>query len=260
MAPWGRLAAAGNAVDEALSRELGTADARPLCRLERGQLCSARRVRADAADTDQPHRQASLPDRSAAARPAGGGTERSQTFCFDRQRRHQLDHRSERCRTRSDGAHCARGRARNSNRPAGTRIDPRLAQGVQPRARSCALKTVEALAQADTAGTAKGDTRQDRGICDRDFLDGESVPQRPSHLRRNHQPRSLDRRSRRHQCRIYSLSRLLQPYGGASHLSRRSPSLASFAAGHSDRGRPKRGSEAATAHVRTSRGDPWTSI
>ena len=59
------------------------------------------------------------------------------------------------------------------------------------------------------AGAAKSDAGQGRGIRDRNLRDGQSVPQRPPHLRRDHQPRSVDRRPRRHQRRIHPLSCLL---------------------------------------------------
>ena len=42
-----------------------------------------------------------------------------------------------------------------------------------------------------------------------------------------------DRRSRRHQRRIHSLSRVFEPHGGAQHPSRRHASLASVDARHS---------------------------
>src|SRR6516165_3237152 len=65
MAQWRRLAASGNAMDQALSRELGASHGRALRGVERRQLRSARRVRADAADADQPHREipTDLPER-----------------------------------------------------------------------------------------------------------------------------------------------------------------------------------------------------
>ena len=68
MAQRQRLAAAGNAVDQVLSQRLGAAHHRAVRAVERRRLPGARRVRADAADADQPRPEAALSQRAAGRR------------------------------------------------------------------------------------------------------------------------------------------------------------------------------------------------
>ena len=110
----------------------------------RSPRCRSRRRRKVAA--------AALPDRAAAARRADRRPLGAQAVRGDRPGRHELDRRPQGRRPGPVGAHRPRGRARAARRPARARAHPRLAQGVQPRARPRALDTVEAVPQAHPRG------------------------------------------------------------------------------------------------------------
>ena len=102
------------------------------------------------------------------------GTERAQPFCGDRPGRHQLDHRPQGRRTDASVR-----TAREGEREIPTDLPEReLTRGWLKASNRAldpdALKAVEAVAQADARGAAKGDAGQDRRIRDRDFRDGNS--------------------------------------------------------------------------------------
>ena len=171
--------------------------AEPFVAVERRRDPAARRFRADAADADERRPEAALPDRSAAATTCWSpGRSRSTLFAaIDQDDTNWIVILKDvgpdvSVRTR------ARRRARSASRSAGTRGDPRLAQGVAPRASiRQALKALEALAPADARGAEAGHARRRSSeYADRDHGDREPVPARAPHLRRDHQPRSADRR------------------------------------------------------------------
>ena len=130
-------------------------------------------------------------------------------YAVDRSGRHQLDRDPQGRRPRRVGEDRARRRARSADKSARARDDPRLAQGLAPRARREALKAVVAVASADARGAKAGDARRNRGIPNRDTGDGQSVSPRPPHLPRHHLSRPADRRRRRDQRRIRAVPHLL---------------------------------------------------
>ena len=186
------------------------------------------------------------------------GPERAQPLRRDRPGRHQLDRHSQGCRARSDSVRTAR----EGEREIPTDLPERELTRGWLKASNRALdparsKPWKPWHKLTRAGAAKGDAGQDRRICDRDLLDGQSVPQRPSHLRRNHQPRSADRR-----CSAPPMSNIFPITSARSrtvvhqHLSRRGPSLAPVAPGHPDGVIKCSGFEAAAC----ARGDSWICI
>ena len=179
MAHGQRLAAAGDAVDQALSRRAGSG-----CRRSRSSPASVDEVQAPDAFVQMPPTQTNrrsqklryltepLPRRRADRRP-----DRAQPVRRDRPGRHQLDRHPEGRRPGRVGADRARGRARGADGPARARDDARLAQGLASRARSEALKAVAAVASADARSAEAGRARRDQRIRDRDHGDRQPVPQ-----------------------------------------------------------------------------------
>ena len=186
---------------------------------ERRSIHAAGCVRADAAEPDQRHPEAALPERAAAARRADRGPGGAQPVRRDRPGRHQLDRRHQGRRPRRVGHVGARGRARTAEEPARARGHARLAQGVASRARSEALEAVEAVAPAHARRAQAGRAGRDQRIRDRDHGDRQPVPAGPPHLPRDHQSRSADRRRRRDQRGVCSVSHLQQQDGAAQDLS-----------------------------------------
>ena len=211
-----RLAAAGNAMDQALSQKLGAADARHDCAVERDRDAAAGCLRANAAVADRRRSQRlrymtdPLPHDVVVAGPivvtlyAAIDQDDTNWIVILKDVGPDVSVMSVR-----EGEREVR---KDLHR---ARDHPRLAQGLAPGDRSEAFKAVVAVASADPRSGEAGHAGRDRGISDRGDGDGEYVPQRPPHLPRHHQPRPADRRRRRHQCRICAVPYLLEQDGAA---------------------------------------------
>ena len=84
-----------------------------------------------------------------------------------------------------------------------------------------AVEAVAALASAHARGAEKGRARRSQRIRHRDSIDGQSVQGGPSNLHRHHQHGYAERARRRARCRIRAVSPMQQQDDRPQNLSRR---------------------------------------